>query len=417
MRRYDERILHLLLDKYESSLLYIGQNQRSQSISVAITKKTLPEYFDEASLQYDMIHAQLLEQEQRGYLQLVWKNKKVGHILEKCVLCPERAEEIYHYLHRKAKSEKEAGILEVCEACMGMHEVVDCFLQWVREQIHSGGSIKQYVNMDEPEKLASLCQLLREILTNTEEIFWREFSVRFFHDSKIAEKELTKAAGVIERFSKQKELKSLDTEQLLEEFSIYKNPSWVMLKGCGRFRFGTDKTGIVSNEIDLSGISGGIGIGSMDIAKIEWLFDSSEQMIVKRVVTIENLTSFHRWQEEGTLAIYLGGYHNHVKREFLRKLYAACPKNMLFEHFGDIDCGGFSIWKNLCEKTGISFGVRFMDEETFYRYVQYGKKLTEHDKKELKRMKEDAFFKEQWELFGCMLREDRKIEQECVREV
>ncbi len=424
MRRYDEKILHLLLDKYESSLLYIGQNQRNQSISIAITKKTLPEYFDEASMQYDLIHAQLLEQEQKGYLQLMWKNKKIGHILEKCVLCPEKAQEIYHLLHRKEKREKEEAILAVCESCKDMHEVINHFLQWITDQISSGGSIKQYVDMDEPEKLESLCYLIEGILTNTEEVFWREFSVRFFCDSKIAEKELTKATAIIERFSEDEELKQLDTEQLLEEFSIYKNPSWVMLKGCGKFYIRHEehvafpKEEVAFQEIDLEQFPGGIGISSTDIPRICWEFEKSEkspQTGLKRVVTIENLTSFHRWQEEGTLAIYLGGYHNHVKREFLRKLYAACPEEVIFEHFGDIDCGGFAIWKNLCEKTRIPFDVRLMDKETFYRYVQYGKPLTEHDKKELRKMMGDLFYEKQWNLFACMLKEDRKVEQECVR--
>lgn len=33
MKRYDEKILNRLLDTYESSLLYTGQNQRKQSIA------------------------------------------------------------------------------------------------------------------------------------------------------------------------------------------------------------------------------------------------------------------------------------------------------------------------------------------------------------------------------------------------
>ncbi len=424
MRRYDEKILHLLLDKYEKSLLYTGQNQRNQRISVAITEKILPEYFGDDYRQFDVIHAQLLELEQRGYLQLVWNSNKVGHILAKCVLCPEKSKEIYRFLHRKAKREKEEEILAVCESCKGIHEVVDYFLKWITEQIASDKSIKQYADMEEPEKLEALCHLLGGILTNAEEAFWREFSVRFFCDSKVAEKELEKAASIIERFSKNEELKHLDTEQILEEFSIYKNPSWVMLKGCGKFYIcheeyadHREKAG-VAREIDLEEIPGGIGISSTDISGIHWIFgkiQKSAQTELKCVVTIENLTSFHRWQEEGTLAIYLGGYHNRVKRRFLQTLRQSCPDTVIFEHFGDIDCGGFAIWKNLCEKTGITFDTRMMDEETFYQYIQYGKKLTEYDKKELGKMLNESFYEKQWKLFECMLEENRKLEQECVQ--
>ena len=47
MKRYDEKVLNSLLDKYENSLLYTGQNQRKQSIEFPVKKSTLPEYFDE----------------------------------------------------------------------------------------------------------------------------------------------------------------------------------------------------------------------------------------------------------------------------------------------------------------------------------------------------------------------------------
>ncbi len=43
------------------------------------------------------------------------------------------------------------------------------------------------------------------------------------------------AAGIIARFSEDEGLKELEAEQVLEEFGICKNPSWVMMKGCGRF--------------------------------------------------------------------------------------------------------------------------------------------------------------------------------------
>ena len=49
----------MLLDKYEGSLLYSGKNQHNITIAISIQKKYFPEYFDEASVQYDIIHEQL----------------------------------------------------------------------------------------------------------------------------------------------------------------------------------------------------------------------------------------------------------------------------------------------------------------------------------------------------------------------
>lgn len=100
MKRYDEKVLNSLLDKYENSLLYTGRNQRKQSIEFPVKKSTLPEYFDETSMQFEVVHAQLAELEEKGFVRLIWRKGKEGHILEKCLLQTERAEEIYAWLHR-----------------------------------------------------------------------------------------------------------------------------------------------------------------------------------------------------------------------------------------------------------------------------------------------------------------------------
>ncbi len=404
--RYDERILNTLMDKYENSLLYTGENQRHQTISFSVTQKTLPEYFDESSQVFENIHAQLTEMEQKGFLKLVWKNKKVGHILEKCVLCPEKADEIYLYLRRQPKMEKENEILRICGEYKGLHPVIDSFLAWVADRLSEKRSVKQYLDPDRPEEFRDRLKLLYAILTNSEEVFFREFSVRFWKDSKIAEKELQAAAGIIARFSEDEGLKELEAEQLLEEFGICKNPSWVMMKGCGRFCIAEQKW------LPLNDFPGGLGISSADIQNVIW----DRTHLPKYVVTIENLTSFHRFFRPDTMILYLGGYHNKVKRLFLTSLYDSCRgENVTFEHFGDIDCGGFKIWRDLREKTGIPFQTLGMDEKTYLSHLEFGKALTAGDRERLKSMAEDPYFAEQRELFGLMLKKGIKIEQECVR--
>ncbi len=411
--QYGENILNDLMDRYENSLLYQGRNQRRETISFSVNRTTLPEYFDEGSLQYETIHAQLTEMEQKNFVRLVWKNRRPGHILEKVVLCPDQTENIYRFLRRQPKSEKERELLQIREKWTGREKTMDDFLDWMEARIREGKSIRQYTDPDRPQELDQLCSHISAILSNQEDIFLREFSVRFWRDSKAAERELSRAAAVISRFSENEMLRELNAEQLLEEFGIYKNPSWVMMKGSGAFRMRGDgeQRKMFSAGLDLSDYPGGIGISSSDILRIQW----DRSCLPQRVTTIENLTSFHRWQEDGTLAVYLGGYHNRIKRVFLQNLRQACEgAEVIFEHFGDIDCGGFQIWRNLCERTGIPFRTRGMDEETYFRCLEFGKELTANDRKELERMKEDPFYFRQKNLFSQMLAQGRKIEQECV---
>ena len=59
MKRYDEKILGLLLDRYEGSLLYTGDNRVRVSITVKLTKSVIPEYFDQTGTEYIAVDEQL----------------------------------------------------------------------------------------------------------------------------------------------------------------------------------------------------------------------------------------------------------------------------------------------------------------------------------------------------------------------
>lgn len=102
-----------------------------------------------------------------------------------------------------------------------------------------------------------------------------------------------------------------------------------------------------------------------------------------------------------------------AKEQVLTMLHVIYP-DAVFSHFGDVDAGGFRIWKNLCLSTGLEISTLHMDEETYLQYLEYGKELTEHDRRALKRMSEDPFFKQQKHLFQVMLAKNRKLEQECI---
>ena len=409
MKLYDEKILGKLLDTYERSLLYSGKNQINRSITFPIQRKTLPEYFDESALQYDTIHQQLEQLETQGYIRLIWKNKKRGHILEKCELAIEHLEDAYRLLHRKPKGTKEKEIFSICDSYRGKAQELDSFLVWVQERMQESMSVRRYVDIDAPDDFRRLCELVFRILTNDAECFLRQFSIRCFQDSKIAEKDITKAVHVIAEFSVEERFANLQEEEILAEYNIYRNPSWLMMKGNVRFSQ-ISENGMA--EIDLQLFTGGLGISNEDIERIVW--NPTEK--IEKIVTIENLTSFHQWKtgnHDSVLCIYLGGYHNHVKREFLKTLFQAYPYAEYF-HFGDIDCGGFHIWKDLCLKTKIPFKTLSMDLETYHKYLKWGRKLTEQDRKALENMVKDPFFGYQSELFKSMLEHDVKLEQECI---
>ncbi len=66
------------------------------------------------------------------------------------------------------------------------------------------------------------------------------------------------------------------------------------------------------------------------------------------------------------------------------------------------------------KKTGIPFQGYHMDLGTLKKYKSYGKKLTESDRKRLKKLSSEEEFRE---ITQYMLEENVKLEQECVIEI
>ena len=145
------------------------------------------------------------------------------------------------------------------------------------------------------------------------------------------------------------------------------------------------------------------------------------QVLGKRVVTVENLTTFHDYAGAEDFVIYLGGFHNRTKREFLMFLYEQNP-NLEYRHFGDIDAGGFYILEHLKEKTGIPFLSMFMNVNTIKQYKEQSKTLTVKDRERIANLlnriesktKEDSSIEDYSDVLHFMLDYNCKLEQEAI---
>ena len=108
-------------------------------------------------------------------------------------------------------------------------------------------------------------------------------------------------------------------------------------------------------------------------------------------------------------AKYLGGFHNTVKRNFLRRVNTDNP-NIGYFHIGDIAAGGFNILQHLNRETGMNFKCLNMDVATLEKYKTFTKKLTENDQKRLKKMLNSEFD----DVIRYMLKNNCKLEQEVI---
>lgn len=161
--------------------------------------------------------------------------------------------------------------------------------------------------------------------------------------------------------------------------------------------------------IVLESLQQGIGICGEDLDK----FELSDMERIKKVITIENLTTFFRWNEKESMMIYLGGYHNTTRRRFLHLIYNKIP-DAEYLHFGDVDVGGFEIYEDLRCRTGIPFKRYLMDLQTLKTYEKYARELTENDRKRIREIinrKPELSYKD---VLEYMQMRGIKLEQECV---
>ena len=401
MVQYDKRVIIKLLDTYENSLLSIGKNKRNVKIEFRFTRTVLPEYFDESSFVYESIHIQMRNLEEEGLVKIVWKDQKVDYVIQKVQLNMDRLTQAYAFVRRTPKCNLEEAnrtlLEEYCNDETVENPITKEFARYLLERLNNHQSVKEYINLSKIEETRHLFEALSSVEKNRKPCYIREFSIEHFQDSKYFEQIKNQVVKIFRRIHL--EYASMESAEILAEYGIYHTPNYVYLKG--------DMMIAIDGEpIKLRALNQGLGISGEDLWKVTF----SDLSRIKQVITIENLTTFFRWQEPESLIIYLGGYHNGIRRTLLKKIYQELPR-ISYYHFGDIDAGGFSILKDLRNKTGIPFKMYRMDIETLKCYEKYGKALTESDRIRLKEMEKDE---ELQEVVLYMLLHNVKLEQECI---
>ncbi|MDY3110513.1 MAG: DUF2220 family protein [Lachnospiraceae bacterium] len=398
MVQYDRKVINQLLDTYENSLLSTGENKRTIQIEFRFTKTSIPAYFDESSSEYENIHISMKELERKKLIRIIWKDNKQDYLIHKVRLMTDHLEEAYQYVGRRPKRGLEEENVALLQKYLDEEAPVTvAFVNYLLGRLQNHRSVKEYIDLEdrkETERFLRACVLVEQ---NREPCYLREFSIIHFQDSKYFEQIESRIAKVFRHFSE--EYGEMDSIDLLAEYGIYRTPNYVYFKGNAVISIG-------EATVDLSLLKQGIGISGEDFPRIRF----SDLSRVKKVITIENLTSFFRYCEEDSLMIYLGGYHNRIRRTLLNMIYETIPYANYY-HFGDMDAGGFSILMDLRKKTGIPFMSYRMDLDTLKEYRQYAKRLNESDRNRLEKIRIEKEFSE---VIDFMLEENIKLEQECI---
>lgn len=385
--KYEKEIINKLLDKYEKSKSFVGENKVNQRFNVKISS-VFPRYTDHSNYEIFQAVNEAVDTLVRASFIIAKENS--AYVYSNVILNVAKLEDIYKYIGRKPKKDINSSILNLMEIYKNKNQILNKYCETQYERIHSNKTI-QFFNND-LEELENILIAVDKLLKVDTETFARDFSVKVFKDSKVFERIAGKVVNLIYEFGVFPK-----KDRILGDLNIVKNPTYVNFKGPGSITINDQK-------IDLTSLSSDIAISSKMLSDIDRI-----EVTGKAVITIENLTSFHTFSDKDMLAIYLGGYHNRVRREIIKKIHQQ-NSQIAFYHFGDIDAGGFYILEHLKRQTGVDFIPFKMDIETLEAHKKYTKKLTENDKKRLTKLVDSQYHK----VINYMLENNCKLEQEAV---
>lgn len=388
--KYEKEVINRLLDKYENSKSFIGENKVKQKFTVKISS-LFPKYKDHSNFEVfkgvnDAVDI-LVRKE------LVIAKQNASHLYNIVTLNLDKLENAYAYVGRKSKKDINHEVIIVLQKYEDKNDILKSYCNAQYDRIKSNKSI-EYFN-DDLTELEHILLACSEVFNMKTETYQRDFSVHVYRDSKLFERISSKVINLLFQYGD-----FPVKETVLENLNIIKNPSYINVKGKGVISLSGQK-------LDLSKIKGDIAISSISLEDIDNI-----KVLGDTVITIENLTSFHSFNDKNMFVIYLGGYHNSLRREFIKKMHSNNP-NIKYYHFGDIDAGGFYILDHLRRETGVDFQPYKMDLETLMEYKDYTKKLTENDRARLTRLL-DSEYKE---IIRYMLENNCKLEQESINQI
>ena len=410
-KEWKEQLLSKLLDQYEKSVTYVGENKVKQVFSVKpsdIFKGYNKDFLPPEQLFQEKEFERLIRQmESEGLIHVVPPN--TGILRQICAV-PERWEDYYACLNRTEKNILKKRLEEV------YHRFCQCDLleAYGKEKLQTLKNSrarkldekKVEKEITEAEAIWNLVQFLKENQEKQRTTLEREMSEAVLHDSKQWEKIYRKkVCGILEHTGRYDEpLAELEEERerqtaLLEEFYIYSNPAYIYLKGDARICLEDGRELRIYHDLPMS-----IPFETFQKAKSIQIRDAA-------LMTVENLTSFHRLEREHIFYLFLRGYHTRTKQALLQRIARENP-GLSWYHFGDLDPDGLAIAGHLIRKTGLPFQLCAMGVQELQRFQTYAKPLEAPD-----RAKAEAMIKQGSSYAGIlryMLEHNCKLEQEII---
>ena len=333
-----KKILGLLLDKYERSTFFKENSTptRKISINLYVDGKTDFSYYDiEQPDKRKEVNRAVSALHKAGILSFNWMKGEAEHILEKVWLNYGSIEEAYRLAERNPKAELVDMVSDEITAAIASVKngwALD-YLKDVLEDIKRKRSLPGSLPENETERSNLLKSIIAIEGIGETEVLERVFSLSSLGNSKSFERSVkSRLTHILRKYTDNDN--DVTDDELLRQVGIVKYPE--QFEFCGKLIV---KAGNVTT--DFSAFVAGCAVYSTDVTEAKL----SPAPSVKSVLTIENRANYFDYisksKADDELVIYHGGQFSPRKLAFFQALRAALPPQALWQHWSDIDYGGF----------------------------------------------------------------------------
>ena len=357
----------------------------------------------EYRLEYNLAAVSL---EQKELITLKWQKRNV--ILDKIYFNVADITRLYEV----AGTTKKGDILDKHRSTI-MKNLVLAETPWIeryfRDLVEYIDSKRRIPPIMEEKTAIDLFKVLIALVEERAEMVERVFSKKYLGNSKTFENEVRgKVISVIKNYYKELDTEGLSDEEILAEFGIDKSTSDLHIKGHLTIS-------INGNIINLSAFPRGVGLDAKTLTEAEIVSTGFD-----RILSVENLANYKSECETtgaSTLVVFSSGFYSPRKRKFLCKLrdfIMEQGQDVEFFHWGDLDFGGFNIFRHINSVVFPELKPYKMDTAIFLNNLLYAESFIKNEQVNLTKQLNDPRFTVFHDLIHEMLQQEKTLEQEAL---
>lgn len=386
-------IIEQIIDKYEGSTHFKNRTDGNLSITLYDCLAYLE------SENRDKVNKEIVQLVKRGvFNKISWYDPQ--NIIGKISFSTIDMDQIYQLVNRKKKNDiLHEIVLEIKECQESIHEKwINSVLEDFIIEMESKKRIPKLLLEDKKSNLLRSLIGIDFIQQSGETLLMRIFSKKYLGDSKIFEKSLKNSIVSLAKKYHPDVDAFMDDETILEELGIMKTSWDLYLKGDLTLEFDGE-------IIKTKSFPFGLGLNRNMLSDVTIRNNPS----IKRLITIENKTNFESWDFNNEIIyIFSYGYPSPKERKFLTRILDVFEDRINYLHSGDLDLGGFSIYKYIKYSVFPSLKPFQMDTQIYNKYLIYGENRDETYLKKLNNIKLPEFD----DLIGLIQKEKSTLEQE-----